>query len=237
MDDVDANRERIGTRIAEIIGANWQTSQRATLLSAIGSIVRKEFPNSEFLRNGLRAFLTSWPVVQVVLHPAIKEKVGAVPLGVQVPADASRLFEPPTPRRHPVFVREFWRAFYEPLHTRRFVVLGTPEPIVQVIDGSEPPPDMAAYEILQSDLAVAEPGAPVAEKARLVGDRIRAWLSRHELSEAQFIERSASSTKREARGSVSTDDLAEALKALEPADQARIFVPLDLVQKMLSAKS
>ena len=51
--------------------------------------------------------------------------------------------------------------------------------------------------------------------------------------ESDFFEKSGIPHSRASKA----DDLAEALATLDPSDQARIFVPLDLVQKMLSAKS
>ena len=160
MQNSDGDRERIAARINELVQANWQSSKRATLFSAIGYVVRKEFPNSDCLKDGLRAFLTSWPIVQVVYHPTIKEKVGAVPLGVPLPADPTSLFEPPA-RRNPAFVPEFWRAFYEPLKSRRFVLLEGPNRTVKVIETPDKPAETPSFEILPSDLANAQTGAVI----------------------------------------------------------------------------
>lgn len=239
MDELEADREQIRKRIVEIVKGNWEVTQRATLLSGIGSTLRKEFPRSPgILIDGLRAFLTSWPVVQIVQHPTIREKIGAIPLGVKIPEDTSSLFQAPMFRRQDVYDHDLWKGFYLPIKERRFVVLGSEQHGgLRVIDNLAPPEGVSHYEILSSDLVVAAPDAPISEKARMVGDSIRAWTKRHGLATSDLLERSASTSRREANLSGSSADLAQALSHLNAADQSRIFVPLDLVQKMLSGKS
>jgi hypothetical protein len=240
MDELETI-EQVRHRIAKIVEENWKLSQRATLLSTLGFTLKKELPeSSSVLSDGLRGFITQWPSVQIVSHPTIKEKIGAVPLGTSIPEDASPLFQPPAVRRQNKYLQDFWRAFYLPMNQRRFVILpSTDDAPARVIDSAEPPDEHPNYEITPSDLVVVAPDAPIAEKARKVGNNLRAWIKRNSVPENKLIERPAPAHRnvREPTAGEFSADLANAFAQLDAADQARIFIPLDLVQKMLSGKS
>jgi hypothetical protein len=151
---------------------------------------------------GLRTFLTAWPTVQIVGHPQIREKIGAVPLSVKVPDDPSGLFSEsrvmPMERSHPYYLPEFWQAFYTPLAGRRFVVLPNDQnPNVRIVnrpDGEEEP---GGYEILASDVALTPISSPLSEKVQATSQKIKEWLTRNSLSDQLFISQTPAPSRRQ----------------------------------------
>jgi hypothetical protein len=198
--------------------------------------------------DGLGAFLTSWPVVRVVGHPEIREKVGPVPLDVRIPDNPADLFNErlhmpietahsPVETYHPRYDAEFWRAFHTRLTGRRFAILPDSEnPNVRIIETADGAEEPRGYEILPTDVAVLPAQVPLSEKVRESSQRIKAWLARNGLPVEPFISHSAQPS----RGALALrpfaprDSVALALAKLDPSDQARIFIPLDIVAKMIA---
>jgi hypothetical protein len=73
---------------------------------------------------GLRVFLDRNSLAQIIRHPDIPQKIGAVPVGIAVGDDPSSLLGPPTKNRYRVrFYKDFWETFHTPISGRRFVIL------------------------------------------------------------------------------------------------------------------
>lgn len=244
----DLLEERVRDWIAKRTKDHWDAYHGALLLSDLGSGLRREVPEgASVMTDGLRRFLITWPVVKVVPHPEIPQKVGVVPLDATLPSDLSELF---TRRRSfnsgISFNRNFWHSFFTPLgNKRRFVILpSSAGETLRIIDTDDAPEDKQAYEIFSDDLATPPIDLPAPEKARITAEKIRAWLARHGLSEAQFAEGQDDRVLRAANRPsgntsqpftpMSRSPALGALERLEFSDQARIFVPLDVVLKLLS---
>jgi hypothetical protein len=162
---------------------------------------------------GLHKFLLAWPTVQIKRHPDTPEKIGAVPLGVELPVDLRELFhEKPAPpgslkvpsentgevvsaaqdhslkkiqSTHRSYLPDFWRAFHIPIEDRRFVILPESNGRIQIVDRSLGP-DERGFEITQSDVTSA-PGALMSERVQATAKRIEAWLDRNSLAVEPFL--------------------------------------------------
>lgn len=246
----DVDRAKIRTIISDMVREHWESTNKAMLLSAIGSRLRQAFPSAPLvLSDGLRAFLDSWPVVKIVTHPEIREKVGAVPLDVAIPENAATLFSErqfasvareaaPVEILRPRYRPEFWRAFHTPIVGRRFVLSPDGEnPHVRIVDlpnGAEEPD--GGIEILSSDVSLLPAQASLTDKVQGTSQKIRAWLARNNLSPQPFVSliHPASSQPLSLRYPDPRASFALALARLDPSDQSRIFIPLDIVAKMIA---
>ncbi len=249
MSDNTAEIEQLRESIAKSVSAHWTATGKAMLLSALGAQLRSSFPNApSIMPNGLRAFLSSWPTVHVVGHPDIPEKIGAVPLSVQIPEDHREIFgeRPPwmpvayrqsrleTP--HPHYAPEFWRAFHTPVVGRRFVIPPTPEnPNLRIVERNDGSDEPGGCEVLPSDVTLLPPQAPLYEKVQATSQKITDWLKRYGVSPQLFVSRVPETSSRsiDLRADVGRHSVAVALAKLEPSDQARILVPLDIVAKLI----
>jgi hypothetical protein len=243
------DKDRIREFVVRAVHEHWNQTRKALLLSALGSKIRREFGNApSMMPDGLGAFLDSRPTVQIVGHPDIREKVCAVPLDAKIPDNPAELFDerhrmsdeanhPIVETYHPRYVPEFWRAFHTRLTGRRFVIPPDSENpnvrIVEPIDGAE---ETRGYEILPSDLAILPTLTPLSEKVFETSQRIKAWLARNNLSAQLFVSHSPAPFRGTAalRSSGQRDSVALALARLDPSDQARIFIPLDIVAKIIA---
>src|SRR5437667_11589951 len=81
--------------IIEMVDQHWNETKSAMLLTAMGSQIRRFFPNSsELMPDGLKEFIKQNNLAQLVTHPEVPAKVGAVPAGVHVSADVENFFSP-----------------------------------------------------------------------------------------------------------------------------------------------
>lgn len=245
----DAMEERVRAWIIKRTKDHWDIYRNAYLLSDMGSALRRELPEGAFvMADGLRRFLTTWPIVKVITHPDISQKVGVVPLDVNLPDDLQQLFA----RRRSFtvgtsFNRDFWRAFFTPLgDKRRFVILpNSAGAHLQIVDVDDAPVGVDAYEILSSDLAAPPIDLPASEKAKVTSEKIRDWIARNGLSEAQFAEgqfERAFRIEGRQNDKVTQSHVGTPLRSemgpferLDFSDQSRIFIPLDIVLKLLSS--
>jgi hypothetical protein len=249
MADDTAEIEQLRESIAKSVSEYWAATGKAMLLSALGAQLRREFPNAPpLMPQGLRAFLSSWPMVHVVTHPETPEKIGAVPLSVDIPEDHRELFgerlpwAPATTRQfplatqHPRYAPEFWKAFHTPIDVKRFIVIPTAEnPNLRIVEGAEGPDEVGCYEVLPSDVSLLPTQAPLYEKVQATSQRIKDWLARNGLSAKLFTSPLPEASRRQINLPAFEErrSVAAALAKLEPSDQARILVPLDIVAKLI----
>jgi hypothetical protein len=215
----------------------WDEQKKALLLSYLGSNLRNVFPDSDtVLIKGLRRHLETWPIATIVSHPTQKEKIGLIPLDAKMPSDTSELF--PTKDQHTalrprsdytLFRQDFWNSFQSPIRTKKFIVVTgdqnflISEAIPKEVDASN------VHELREEDLVIVPTETPAPEKAKLVRAKLEAWLQRNSLNPRIFEQQ---------RGTVEPANapsrgLFDAFATLEPADQARISIPLDIVVKLL----
>lgn len=247
MDQGVDERSQIRDFIGKLVEEHWSQTHKAMLLSQLGLQVKRAFPDSPaMLSTGLLNFLTAWPAVQMVHHPHIKEKIGAIPLNVPIPSDISTVFsekqfssadEPRFGRPSVRYISDFWKAFYTPIVGRRFVKLPTPDdPHVRIIDHPDGKEEPNSYEILSSDVDISV--GPLDEKVPATARRIESWLQRHGLSASSFIADLPAPSYGRHSGALlhAASPIGVALARLDALDQSRISIPLDLVVKMLNGR-
>jgi hypothetical protein len=222
------------------IERHWQASGSALLLSSLGTTLSQPSGELAAVLQGqkLRTFIESNQIGQIVQHPVVRQKIGVVPSSITVPTNPADLFERSAPQRRPRVDRVFWKAFYEPMlpGQRRFVVLGNREGMpLEIVNSAAPPEGTVKYhEILESDLV----GSERKEEHDYINEmwaNIDGWLKRNQLNVGSFVS-SGSDIPRTTFIVGAGASLGAALSALDPNDLARIFVPLDIVGKMLSRK-
>jgi hypothetical protein len=231
--------DRVRAWIIKTTKEYWDARKSAFLLSELGGRLKRELPDSANLPAGLRRFLELRPIVQIVAHPEVAEKIGVVPLDVAVPRDIKELFPVSRqPRDSATFYPEFWRAFFLPFGAKkRFVVMpSATQPRVRVADTDVIPAGETAYEILPSDLATPPIDAPASDKAKATFAKIRAWLERNGLPEEPFVLHPAEKPTRPFPTQDTRSSWSSALAHLDYSDQSRIFIPLDVVIKLLEGK-
>ena len=174
-----------------LVQQHWDATHSALLFSSLGNTVRNQYPSLyAYLAaaGGLREFIDSNQVAQIVVHPKSSQKIGAVPNGVKIPPDDIESFFAPSTRTGPRNLKlwsDFWRAFFVPMNGRRFVVVA-PGARPQIVDGADSPPPNS-YEILGSDLV--DPATPVFERPRSTRERILQWLAQHNLDIEPFVDK------------------------------------------------
>jgi hypothetical protein len=123
------------------------------------------------------------------------------------------------------FRRWFWASFIKPLELehRRWILserfTDLPKP--------EEPPEEGSIEVLAAEIALTDPDA-IADEAK-VTESIQKWAVRTGISLDRFRDRvneNAEKITRQAR-------MALAFESLDPEDQKRIVIPLDIVMKLL----
>ena len=237
-DHTQARIDELRVFIQGEIQRNWAENGGPLLLSDLGNIVRKQRPElTDVFPDGLRRFLANWNIAQFVEHPTQEQKIGAIPLGVAMSASSLSAFEQKRSPRHPKLLRSFWSAFHSPPSERRFVVLGGDIPVRIIEAPAQPPETIRAFEILPTDI-VDQTLTLLPEKVKATWTKIEQWIQRNQLDIGIFEERGMSRLHpiRDLERQISPLDFAEAFSMLTPQDQARIFIPLDIVGKMLSQR-
>lgn len=250
----DDEIERLRDFISRSVNEYWNATGKAMLLSALGLKVRSAFSNTySLMPDGLGKFLSSWPAVRVVGHPQISEKIGAVPLDTKMPDNLAELFterttwspiqataesalQPHFQTLHPRYVPEFWRTFHTQLTGRRFIVPPDDKnPTVRIVERTDGVEESGGHEVLSSDISLLPAQAPLYEKVQATSQKINEWLKRNELPPQLFISRVPEISRRAAtqRPFDRRHLVALALSKLDPSDQARILIPLDIVAKMI----
>jgi len=222
------------------VDRHWQETRTPLLLTTIGIAVRRAHPQAAVaMKEGLKRFLEQWPVVQLIEEPNVPGKIGAIPLGLTPPKDTSEIFKSSAKPAHPGISLEptFWRAFHTPLQGRRFVIVSPDRRrFIKVVDSDNGGlPDTNALEILPSDVAPAS-NEPLADKVSETWRRITNWVERNSLSLSVFRKVSEKEGPGLESRYATSHEIAEALTRLDPQEQARIFVPLDLVAKMIARR-
>ncbi|MEG3143759.1 hypothetical protein U1839_03755 [Sphingomonas sp. RT2P30] len=238
MPEADQGTNPVHDFIVSAVKTAWDDTQdgshKAMLLSALGTKLKNEFANysTEFPK-GIKEFLRTWPVVQMVQHPEIVEKIGLVPSGELLPDDLASLFQKAGERRSsgsPIsYDQDFWNAFFKPIHSTRHVVIGENGQL-QILNDVAPAP-RGAYEITKNDIVAPDQVMPMSEKVAATRERIDNWLAKNNLGASRFLR------KHVARATISHDRIASLKHAFEnisDGDRSRITIPLDIILKILS---
>ena len=225
--------------IEKFVGEHWTKQETACYLSTLGTIVKKEVPNSRaVLSDGLREFLRQNPIVQVVQFPGVEQKVGAVPLSVKLPEDLKQLFarkySMSAPKPNASYIQDVWDAFIQPIEEGKRFVCVSKDGDVQISAGTKGDTDWNCYEVLMEDLTSMSPGRSISDRVAATHDAINNWLTKNSLDAEIF-----SPDEKGHRNIKSAERLAIFLSAFEGLaveDLARISIPLDILVKLNSIK-
>jgi hypothetical protein len=238
MPDVEPRQNPVHEFIVRAVQSAWNATHdgehKAMLLSALGSKLKSEFGDysAEFPK-GIKEFLRTWPLVQVVEHPEIKEKIGLVPAGERLPADVTVLFQKAGARHSPTSIisyeQAFWNAFFKPIQSTRYVVLQD-NGQVEILDDAAQIPD-GSYEITKDDVFTPDPATPMEEKVAATREKIDSWLARNSLDRSQFFRKHAT---KPASSPARLDSLKHAFEKISDADRSRVLIPLDILLKIIS---
>lgn len=221
--------QELDQRIISLVQQSWADHQVPLLLSRLGAqdggeIARLAKQESFSLAGYLRDRLAD--DVRVIQHSSKPVVVGAVPADVDgEPGDFDAWLERThgqsvgmPPRFHPAF----WAAFRVPLdeNKRRYMSLVPPLRFVDAYPEDRPEGDNYAeieWEYVDSDVEPSE-----------VQQNVDDWLEANGLDAIPFL----ASNKPSGARSSSDDLLGRLLAVLDPEDQKRVSLPLDIVAKL-----
>lgn len=223
--------------IESFVQQHWDEQGSACYLSNLGSKLKKDVPESQkVIADGLHEYLRRNPIVKVVQHPEIKQKIGAIPLSVTVPDRIEDLFgkkaSSSSDWKWGSYEQVFWDAFIKPIDGEvRFVCLN--DTGVEVSDGQASEKKEGCYEITSEDLTRDLAGATIAERVAATHEAINTWLDKNALQQETF-----SAPKKSLRRSDGDrlDQFLTVFESLSEEDLARISLPLDILLKLSSKK-
>lgn len=232
MEDVS----RIESFVTDIVNGWWKDRSSAYLLSALGPILRKNFPDYNMkLIGGLQSFCERIPTIRIVRHPDYATKIGAIPADVQVPEDIREVFGTKVePSAGPVYSDDFWRAFVRKHDDARYVSIfsnNTFEISATGKSGAE-----GVYEISASDYPVVNSLMPIQEKVEATHEKIRQWIDRHNLGEVSHIFRKGVGISINTGPHSSLSELLKIFSKLNEDELRRMSIPADVIVKLASAK-
>ncbi len=238
MTDLDKQDIETSQFIESYVQQHWDTNGTACYLSKLGFVLKNELPESAaVIRDGLHEYLRRHPIVKIVQHPKIYQKIGAVPLSVTVPDHVEDLFAPKVKlaasEQSTSFRQEFWDAFIKPISGKvRFVCIDDHGEI-KVSDGKDADTEKNCYKILPDDLTKESRGAPVSDRVNATQKAIDAWLGKHSLDRATFAVSKNFSSKRSVGR---LHDFLSIFDGFSEDDLSRISIPIDILVKLSSKK-
>lgn len=239
MPDQDSPETRTAKLIEEYVQRYWDEKGSAHYLSNLGSRLKREFPESQkVITDGLAEFIRRNPVVKVVRHPQINQKIGAVPLSVDVPKQIEELFAKRanssfnSDEKWGSYEQAFWDAFIKPIDGEvRFVCVD--EVGIVVLDTKPIERKGKCYEIRAEDQTKELTDVTISERVAATHEAINAWLKKNSLGQEMF---SAPKQSHNRRVTGQMDEFFEFFGGLPEEDLARISIPLDIIFKLSSKK-
>lgn len=239
MTDQDSPETKTSKLIEEYVQQHWDDKGTAHYLSNLGSRLKKELPDSQkVIADGLAEFIRRNPVVKVVQHPQIYQKIGAVPLSVDVPEQIEELFakkassSSSSDGRWGSYEQAFWDAFIKPIDGQvRFVCFD--DAGIEVSDGQPIANKGKCYEIRAEDQTKELSGVTISERVAATHEAINTWLEKNALGQEVFSA-PKQSTSRRVGGRM--DEFFDLFGGLREEDLARISIPMDIIFKLSSKK-
>jgi len=239
MPDQDSLETTTAKLIEDYVQKHWEDKGSVHYLSNIGSRLKREFPESQkVITDGLAEFIRRNPVVKVVQHPKISQKIGAVPLYVNVPEQIEELFakkassSSSSDRRWGSYEQAFWDAFIQPIDGEvRYVCVD--EAGVDVSDTQPTEIKGKCYEIRAEDQTKELTGVAISERVAATHEAINTWLEKNALEQETFSARKQNGNRR-VGGRM--DEFFDLFEGLSEEDLARISIPLDIIFKLISTK-
>tara|TARA_R110000751_G_scaffold78436_4_gene158171 strand:- start:1188 stop:1886 length:699 start_codon:yes stop_codon:yes gene_type:complete len=220
--------------IVDEVNKNWESSEKAMLLSDLGVKIKRNITDAEkIITTSLTDFIRQNPVVKTVTYPGIPAKIGAIPLNCSIPVDVTDIFNKKgkniTPSYSYRFPTELWESFHKPIEQKRFVLFYS-DGTISITNGDQPP-EGESVEIRDDDIAKPEKSTPTHEKAKQTSQAIARWASKNNINIEKIIE---NKNKKNHQPSTALSHLTLAFKDLEKQDLSRISIPLDIILKLAS---
>ncbi|MFG6581308.1 hypothetical protein ACGYK1_18115 [Sulfitobacter sp. 1A13191] len=239
MADQDSTEVKTSKLIEQYVQQHWDDKGTAHYLSNLGSRLKKELPESQrVLSDGLADFIRRNPVVKVVQHPRINQKIGAVPLSVAVPEQVEELFAKKASSgansdgKWGSYDQAFWDAFIKPIDGEvRFVCVDAAG--FEVSDGQPVDGKGKCFEIRVGDQTKELTGVTISERVAATQNAIKSWLEKNSLTQETFA---AQKPNVYSRAGDRIDELFNVFGSLPEKDLARISIPLDILFKLNSKK-
>lgn len=234
--------ERTKKFVVNAVQDFWDQHQKVCMLSKLGYDLKNSIPDSKkVIGEGLRDYLRQNSLVNVVQFPNVDQKIGAVPLSIDVPDDPTELFktkyDAEVAPKKPIFEQQFWNGFIRRIDNDKVRVvtpndIGTVhiEDIVAVGFTTEP----GSYIIEEKDLSPVDLAKSDTEKAATTHEKITSWLVLNRLSHEPFLKKTNYANSKDRNDRLSL--LLGAFKGLPDSDLARIKIPLDILSKLASSK-
>jgi len=228
--------------IQRFVDDHWKENKSACYLSSIGNYLR--FNNTEYrsiFPKGLGNFIQKYRVVQIVQFPNVEQKIAAIPLGIELPEDITKLFSQNKKSSYSknIYIPEFWRAFIEPItNSTRHVAIDCNNRVSihedLYFNFSEEEISEKIYEITHEDLTNSVYGQPISEKINATHLAVSVWLKKNYLMPDIFL-----MPAHKSRRSICNTQLNKFINAFRDIpyeDLSRIQIPLDILIKLGSVK-
>lgn len=227
---------RIEYFVTDIVNGWWKDKSSAYLLSALGPVLRKNFPDYNMkLIGGLQSFCERMSTIRIVRHPDYATKIGAVPADAQVPEDIREVFDTKVEASAgPVYSDDFWRAFTRKQDDARFVNIFSDNTFEISATGRSGA--KGVYEITAADYPIVTSLMPIQEKVEETHEKIKQWIDRHNLREISHIFRKGVGTSSSQGPHSSLNDLLRILSKLNEDELRRMNIPADIIVKLATAK-
>ena len=238
-----ADREDITSRttqlVQEYVDKHWASNQSVCYFSSIGVHLSRAVPESRaVLTKGLGELLRQNPVVRVVQFPGVAQKIGAIPLSVDLPDDVRELFSRTKSTfgiaSSNVYVQEFWDAFIRPIEGPFRNIVVDESNRITVHDGPVEHDAGAVYTIQSEDLTPNTPNVSIADRVKATHSAIDVWLQKHSLDPTVFLR--AKLRKQDFPGGNRLAQFLSAFDGLSSDELARTQIPLDILIKLASKK-
>lgn len=237
MSEPTAQEKPIYEFMRKFVQSSWDdpnSYHKAVLLSNLGTKLKNEFGDyNAYFPKGLKDFLRTWPVLQLVQHPNVKEKIGLIPGDATIPENIISLFQGAGEKKPSfnsiIYNQDFWDAFFKPIILNRYVIFeenGRPK----ILNDVNQPPS-GAYQIETSDVVAVDPATPVVERVAATREHLQKWLAKHSLDPEKFLRKNTTKTT-ELQDRLT--HLKQAFEKISDEDRARILIPLDIIFKIMS---
>jgi len=225
--------DSIRDTLINLVENNWNQTEQFILMSKIGVLLKRAVPSyQDHIKDGIKEYLRLNPIVKVVSHPNIPEKIGLAPLSANLSGNVEEYFNKknsPKTYNNPIYQQVFWDAFINKIPDRRFIYIDTSGDVVSIDSHSEPN-DTQSYEILKSDLSIEDKFDDGSDKIERLHSKISDWLTRNKLTAQPFLKQKKYVPTINSKNLFLIRDL---IQTLSTEEQSRIYIPLDILIKLI----
>ncbi len=234
--------EKIKKIIIKTVKNHWDQHKTVCLLSILGSKLKAEIPdNNKVLSKGLRDYLQQNALVDVVHHPNIEQKVGAVPLKTDLSDDITKLFKQQkqieSTQTRLFYKQEFWNAFVNKLEDGQVRIVMPDvdgELVIKDVAEDQLKEQTGSYQIKSTDIFPSGLDTKIFENADIMRKKIIDWVESQGLRREVFLRKADRTNSRGHNDKVTL--LLSAFEGFDDDDLARVSIPLDILSKLSSSR-